>query len=125
MMDEYDDRDWPEKVRDELLPFAAFYGMGLVWLATVSTMQAWDASIARGILMLTAFFGLPVTALVTLMMIWRTLMVGIDSGKVVGMVVAASAGMAILAAAASLLFPALAIGHAIGEFQQAVIGSLG
>ena len=123
-MDEYDERDWPEKVRDELLPFAAYYGMGLVWLATVSTMQAWDPAVGRGILMLTAFFGFPVTALVTLMMIWRTLMVGIDSGKVSAMVVAASAGMGILAAAAGLVFPALAIGHAIGEAQQAVIGAL-
>ena len=123
-MDEYDERDWPEKVRDELLPFAAYYGMGLVWLATVSTMQAWNPSIGRGIFMLTAFFGLPVTALVTLMMVWRTLMVGIDSGKVAGMVVAASAGMGILAAAAGLTFPALAIGRAIGEAQQAVIGAL-
>lgn len=70
-----------ERLRDELLPHAGFYGLGLLWLLTMSAASEWSEGVGFALVAFTATVGIPITALVSLMMIWRMFKLGIDSGE--------------------------------------------
>lgn len=121
-MEEYDEpRVWQERLRDELLPYAAFYTLGLTWLVVAGTLGTWSQSLGRTGLVLTGVFGGPITGLVSLMMLWRMAMFGIDAGRVAPMVAAVSAAIALMITAFGAVFPALALGQAIAEVQRGAI----
>jgi hypothetical protein len=118
-----DQPHWRERLRDELLPYVAFYGVGLLWLSVAGTIGTWDRGIGFAALALTTVLGAPVTFLVSLMMIWRMAMFGIDSGRVVPMVSAVSASLILVISALGSAFPALALGRNLGLVQQSLLGA--
>ncbi|MFA9200187.1 MAG: hypothetical protein ACEQR8_03230 [Cypionkella sp.] len=122
-MDQFEDaRDWRERLRDELLPYLAYYSLGLLWLSTAGLIGAWSQATGFALLALTAVFGIPMTALVSLMMLWRMFMIGIDTGRVVGMVASVASSIALLIFASGAALPAVAIGHSVGELQMRAVG---
>lgn len=117
-------RNWQDGLRDELLPYGAFYALGLSWLTVLGNITAWQGGIGVGLLALTGIFGIPATAGVTLMMLWRSTIFGIDCGRIAPMVAAtwSAVMLAMLSFAAS--YPALMLGQAIGQQQQAALASI-
>ena len=121
-MEDFDEAEnWRERLRNELLPYAAFYALGLVWVCVASSISTWAQGLGFGFFFLTALFGAPVTALVSLLMLWRVTMFGFDCGRIVPMVAALSAAAALMMAAFGAVFPAFAIGHAVAQWQQGAL----
>jgi len=120
MEDEQSDFGWREKLRDELLPYVTFYGIGLLWLAVSNSIAVWSDLAGIVLFAATAIVGGTVTAMVTLLLLWRTLMFGIEVGRVLPMVSAAGASMTVLMIAIGAAFPMIALGRTIGEIQTSV-----
>ena len=121
-MDLDDTTTWPTRLRDEMLPYAAFYGIGLIWLSAVGTMSAWSPGLGFFVTAATVAVGAPTAFLVSLMMVWRMTMFGIDSGRVTTMVASIGSSLVLGIVALSVTFPALALGWRLGEAQLAILG---
>jgi hypothetical protein len=123
-MDDEEAANWQSRLTDELLPYTAFYGVGLLWLIVSGSIAVWGGPIGFFLTAGTIAVGGTIAAMVTLLLLWRVLMLGVDEGQVMPMVAAGGSAVMLITVAIASAYPAAMLGRSIGELQVTMASAL-